>query len=98
MLYSPTFNSHLHILESVFFQMVPRICKSLVLGLSYRQLEMGMSSGGNLKKEGGSSKRFLTATLFQSHLKVVNYWLSSRTLANKLNQQYKIGFNYLFTK
>ena len=33
-----------------------------------------------------------------SHLKVVNYWLSLPTLANKLNQQYKIWFNYLFTK
>ena len=31
-------------------------------------------------------------------MKVVSSWLSSRTLANKLNQQYKIGFNYLFTK
>uniref|UniRef100_A0A673YGW0 Dedicator of cytokinesis 3 n=1 Tax=Salmo trutta TaxID=8032 RepID=A0A673YGW0_SALTR len=32
------------------------------------------------------------------HLKVVNSWLSSRTLANKLNQQYKIWFNFLFPK
>jgi hypothetical protein len=40
----------------------------------------------------------LIVTLIQSHLKVENSWLSSRTLANKLNQQCKIGFNYLFTK
>ena len=40
----------------------------------------------------------LIVTLFQSHLKVVNSWLSSQTMTNKLNQQYKIGFKYLFTK
>ena len=42
-LYSPTFNSHLHKLQSVSFQMVPGICISLVQVLSYRQLDLGMS-------------------------------------------------------
>ncbi|CDQ62849.1 unnamed protein product [Oncorhynchus mykiss] len=40
----------------------------------------------------------LIVILIQSHLKVVYSWLSAQTLAHKLNQQYKIGFNYLFTK
>ena len=38
-LYSPTFNSHFHKIQSVSFQMIPRICISLPLGLSYRQLD-----------------------------------------------------------
>ena len=46
-LYSTTFNSHLHKLQSVFYQKVTRICISLLLGLSYRLVELGMSSGGN---------------------------------------------------
>ena len=38
-LYSPTFISHFHKLQSVSFQMVTRICISLLQGLSYRQLQ-----------------------------------------------------------
>ena len=41
---------HIYTNLSVFFQMVPSICISLVLCLSDRQLDLGMSSGGNLKK------------------------------------------------
>ena len=42
-IYSPTFLSHFHKLQSVFFQMVPRICISLLQSLSYRQLDLSMS-------------------------------------------------------
>ena len=42
-LYSSTFNSHFQKLQSVSYQMVPRICISLLQGLSYRQLDLGMS-------------------------------------------------------
>jgi hypothetical protein len=39
LLYSPTF----HKVQNVSFQMVPRIYISLLQGLSYRQLVLGMS-------------------------------------------------------
>ena len=42
-LYSPTSLSHLLKRQSVSFQMVPIICVSLLQGLSYRQLDLGMS-------------------------------------------------------
>ena len=48
-LYSPTFNSHFHKLQSVSFQMVPRICIALIQGLSYKQLDLGMSFRQKLK-------------------------------------------------
>ena len=41
-LYSPTFLSNFHKLQSVYFQMVPRTCISLLHSLSYRQLDLGM--------------------------------------------------------
>uniref|UniRef100_A0A8C7L1D1 cGMP-dependent protein kinase n=1 Tax=Oncorhynchus kisutch TaxID=8019 RepID=A0A8C7L1D1_ONCKI len=40
-LYSPMFPSHFHKVQSVSFQMLPRI--SLLQGLSYSQLDLGMS-------------------------------------------------------
>jgi hypothetical protein len=44
-----------------------------------------------------NSSQYLIVTLF-SLMKVVNSCLSSRTLANELNQQYIIWFNSLCTK
>ena len=42
-LYSTTLFSNFHKLKSVSFQMLPRICISLLQGLNYRQLDLGMS-------------------------------------------------------
>ena len=50
-LYSPTCNSHFHKLQNVCFQMVPRICMSLLQGLSYRQLDLGMSFQERIEKK-----------------------------------------------
>uniref|UniRef100_A0A8C7PYZ9 Ferredoxin 1 n=1 Tax=Oncorhynchus mykiss TaxID=8022 RepID=A0A8C7PYZ9_ONCMY len=41
-LYSPTLISHFHKRQSVYFQMILRICISLLQVLSYRQLDLGM--------------------------------------------------------
>jgi hypothetical protein len=63
-LYSPTFLSHVHELQSVSIQMVLIICISLFQGLSYRQLDLGPELQAvrfgyvildeNWKKRGGS--------------------------------------------
>ena len=50
-LYSPTLISHFHKLQSVSFQMVTRICISLLQVLSYRQLNMGMSFLAKIEKK-----------------------------------------------
>ena len=52
-------HSHFHKLQSVSFQMVPRICISLLQGLSYRQLDLGMSFRWKLKKGGYKKKLIL---------------------------------------
>ena len=57
-LYSPTFNSHFHKLQSVSFQMVPIIRMSLLKGLSYRQLDWECHFRQKLKKNGAIPKKF----------------------------------------